>query len=167
MSTETEEQALCTSCGMCCDGTLFEFTPIETDEMQVFLSSEIGLFPLSDGALAMPQACHHLKNKYCDIYQSVRPAICGTFKCKLLKNFLRSEITYSDALELIQTTLIQRDQIREKMEQQVGRRARNLGELFKTWSELQSDIAVDFEQVSQLSQEYSALKFKLARNFKK
>ena len=167
MRTESDEQALCTSCGLCCDGSLFEFIPIEIAEQALFESWEIGLFPLNGGGLALPQPCHHLKNKCCDIYQAGRPSICGKYQCKLLKNFLRAEITYPAALEMIQATLLLRAELREKLEQQVGIYGLNLSELVKAWNERQPEETQTSGPVSELSLEVTALQLHLARNFKK
>ena len=167
MTTENQEQELCISCGLCCDGSLFEFTPTRLEEQDGFEPAEVGLFQLSDGAFALAQPCCHLHNKCCEIYKAVRPAICGKFKCKLLKNFLRDEITYSAALELIKTTLAQRDEIRDKLELEVEKRGLNLADLFKAWTELQTEGAQQTPQVSELSLDYLALQLQLARVFKK
>lgn len=167
MNTANQEQELCIACGLCCDGSLFEFTPTRLEEQDGFEPAEVGLFKLNDGGFAISQPCCHLHNKCCEIYQAVRPAICGKYKCKLLKNFLRDEITFSAALELIETTLTQRDDIREKLELDVEKRGLNLSDLFKAWTELQTQESQQTARISELSLEYLALQLHLARNFKK
>ena len=70
------ESELCLSCGLCCDGSLFQLVKLEPGEAQ----SGLRLVPAHD---AFAQPCGCLTGTRCDIYDD-RPAACRRFRCRLL-----------------------------------------------------------------------------------
>ncbi|MGH7741746.1 MAG: YkgJ family cysteine cluster protein [Candidatus Eiseniibacteriota bacterium] len=85
---------LCTTCGLCCDGSLFADVELAgSDE-----SSALELLGLeiedadreSRGLLLQP--CRALKGTRCSIYPH-RPNCCRTFECRLLQQARRAEVT--------------------------------------------------------------------------
>ncbi|MBL8742370.1 MAG: YkgJ family cysteine cluster protein [Myxococcales bacterium] len=80
MAAPEEELAkLCTSCGFCCDGTLFRAALLRPHELE--RAKRIGLRVLDDKGFEFP--CPQLKERTCQVYEE-RPHICRSFICKLL-----------------------------------------------------------------------------------
>lgn len=75
--------ALCRSCGLCCDGSLFGRVPLEAEEAPV--ARKRGLLVLDDGR-AFEQPCAALAtaggDRTCAAYAD-RPAACRRFVCRL------------------------------------------------------------------------------------
>ena len=103
-------ETLCTSCGLCCDGTLFadvelvgqaEVARLEIMGMEV--ENENG----SIGLLSQP--CAALRGTRCGIYAH-RPKCCRVFQCHLLQNVQRGAVTVERAMEQIADA---REQIRQ------------------------------------------------------
>jgi hypothetical protein len=97
-TNETQAEALCKACGLCCTGHLFiwaklrprELDPAEALGMEVFRSD-----PTQRGfSLPCP-----LWQGQCTIYTSAHyPRVCRAYKCKLLKAVLAENITLPEAL---------------------------------------------------------------------
>jgi uncharacterized protein len=109
--------ALCTRCGLCCDGSLFADLElagrVEADGLEV-----LGLAIEDDGAgsALLPQPCGALRGIRCRIYTH-RPQCCRTFECRLLQDVRRGAVSLRDA-----TTNVA----------EVRSRIDNLGELLST-----------------------------------
>ena len=90
---------LCTDCGLCCSGPLFNSVTVAYDELA--LAMDIGLPILADEdgpAIWFP--CVKLVNKCCTVYQD-RPTCCRTYRCTLLLKLDRDEIALDDAREIV------------------------------------------------------------------
>jgi Fe-S-cluster containining protein len=75
---ETELEALCASCGMCCDGSLFGRVMFEPDE----LAPKKRLTLIASGR-GFDQPCSALtEQRTCSIYEE-RPRACRRFVCRL------------------------------------------------------------------------------------
>ena len=101
--------ALCTNCGLCCDGTLFADVEL-VGQAEVARLEIMGMdFENEDrntGLLSQP--CAALRGTRCGIYAH-RPKCCRVFECHLLQNAQRGAVTVERAMEEIQNT---REQIR-------------------------------------------------------
>lgn len=90
---------LCTRCGFCCDGTLFDvvrLTPPEVERM-----TRLGLPVLTrDEHLTMAQPCAALDGTCCRIYPD-RPARCDAFRCHLLAALEEGEVDLDEALGVV------------------------------------------------------------------
>ncbi len=88
------EEDLCTSCGMCCDGTLFRYVEVAEDER----ASAEQLFTLHEGEKGpiFHQPCSYNRDYKCMVYDD-RPRTCRAFRCKTLSAFQAGEITSSEA----------------------------------------------------------------------
>jgi hypothetical protein len=167
MSEESSAQKLCLSCGLCCDGSLFVRMPLHPGE-------EIGFLPVSndpsteeiDGRLTFILPCHHHKNLRCDIYQSVRPEICGQFQCKLLQKYIHDKISYSNALEIIRATIELRDQVRAQLMETVGDKKVGLARLYRAWTELQNEPDPTSTLFSPQTLKYVELQLMFNRHFR-
>jgi len=103
-----DEQEICVSCGFCCDNTLFEYASLEEGETVEghFLETKFKI----EGSHYFKLPCPHFEGK-CTIYDQDKPAICGKFKCKLLKSFEACEIEKGKALEIIENAIALRKEI--------------------------------------------------------
>lgn len=103
----SSEKNICIHCGLCCDGTLFNWGNISSNEVldELFQTETIK----ADGneTIVFSQPCQFLKNCSCSIYNSEtpkRPLVCSKFKCKLLNNYEANQISYSESIILIEKT---------------------------------------------------------------
>ena len=82
----SDEDTLCLSCGICCNGTLYGSVVIEPTERERV--ERVGLRVLaSDGGteLTMRQPCTALRGVLCSVYED-RPASCARYECSLRKS---------------------------------------------------------------------------------
>nr|WP_295927019.1 hypothetical protein [uncultured Dyadobacter sp.] len=98
---ENEVSDLCVSCGMCCDGTLFEKGAIRNEKDRGIADNlEMGTFELHDKLFFKMPCCHF--SSCCTIYESLRPNICSDFFCVPLKKYQKGEQTFGDAKQQVQ-----------------------------------------------------------------
>jgi uncharacterized protein len=96
--TPSLTDVLCTTCGLCCDGTLF--ADVELGRAEAARLENMGLeVEVTDGGL-LSQPCAALKDRRCSIYAH-RPKCCRTFECQLLQDAQRGAVTAERALEQI------------------------------------------------------------------
>ena len=100
---------LCTSCGLCCDGTLFADVELaghaEVARLEI-MGMDVENEGRNTGLLSQP--CAALRGTRCGIY-SHRPKCCRVFQCQLLQNAQRGDVTVERAMEQIADA---REQIR-------------------------------------------------------
>ncbi len=103
-----EEQEICISCGFCCDRTLFDVARLTaSDELWgklVDRETEI------DGKRFMRLPCPYFDSK-CTIYDKNKPAVCSSFKCKVLKDSINGVFTKQEALDIIKEAKKTRDEL--------------------------------------------------------
>lgn len=90
-------QSLCLSCGMCCDGTLFECVELEPDEYATFAASPL---VAHDGRTAAPLPCVMHRARVCVVYER-RPSRCKKFTCKLYEAVKGGAVSEADAVRPI------------------------------------------------------------------
>ena len=90
---------LCLSCGMCCDGTLYAWAPLEEDEVERF-SSKVRVTQINERSV-MRLACPRLDDARCTIYDEGRPHICGAFSCDLLRRTVAGEVGVEEAHAMV------------------------------------------------------------------
>ena len=103
---KTPEQALCKSCGFCCDGTLFSraasfegeklFTKMETEQ--------------TDDGFWFKQPCPYF-DKFCTKYDVERPNICSSYSCKILKKAKKKKISFLEAQKFVDEILAQKKRL--------------------------------------------------------
>lgn len=80
---ESELAALCQSCGLCCDGSLFGRVPLGPDEVAPARASRL---PVLSSGHAFEQPCSAMSTRdgqcSCAIYAE-RPRACQAFTCRL------------------------------------------------------------------------------------
>lgn len=87
---------LCTSCGACCNGTLFDEVPLERHEIALGARLSLPIVPCGDEA-AMPLPCPRLDGASCTVYAG-RPSTCRTYRCGLLEAVEADHVPLDDAL---------------------------------------------------------------------
>lgn len=93
-----EASTLCTSCGLCCDGSLFSIAPLVPEDGSV-------VAPLrshedaDERYLSLP--CPALDSEKCCTVYGYRPRICGAFRCALLDRLVERRITLREAMQKV------------------------------------------------------------------
>ncbi len=90
---------LCTACGMCCDGTLFSFVAISSDEARTLKAAGVEVRD-DAGRLRLPQRCGALDGCRCTVYAQ-RPFVCRRFDCLLARALNEKELPLADALAIV------------------------------------------------------------------
>lgn len=81
-SGATTSGTLCTACGACCDGTLFDEVPLEAREITLGGRLSLPIVAAGDAAvMALP--CPQLREATCNVYAD-RPSTCRSYRCGLL-----------------------------------------------------------------------------------
>lgn len=102
-----ELSALCKSCGLCCDGTLFERVELEPDEPALFAVDAL-LRQRGTQFLSLP--CPEHRAGCCSVYER-RPVTCAQFTCKLYDSVTGSKTTDVEARERVEHVKALRDLI--------------------------------------------------------
>src|SRR5690554_2942254 len=107
-----EEQKICLSCGICCDGTLFGKAVLQPGEKgSLPKKMEEAYFKADDGEF-FKLPCSYFSGK-CTIYHKKKAHVCSSFKCKLLLQYSKGEVRKEDALKIIKQVKIYRKEIEE------------------------------------------------------
>ena len=112
----TEEQQLCLTCGMCCDGVIFADVRLQADDDAGRLR-ELGLplcgtrKRLESGGLKFAQPCAALEGYACRIYPE-RPAHCRNFECLLLKAVKSGRFRREAAVRMIRDAQMRAEKVR-------------------------------------------------------
>ena len=96
------KQSLCTQCGLCCNGTIFDYVPMEKHETTICKKADIPFERDEDGDFSFNLPCPAFKD-CCTIYNE-RFKVCREFECKLLNKSSKKQISHLDALSLISLT---------------------------------------------------------------
>lgn len=101
-SAPHDEQAICITCGYCCDGTLFRhaiLAPGEAGSGRLPAAIEAAGFSM-EGKDWFRHPCHYFSGK-CTIYDRQRAAVCGSFRCRLLRDYAEGRISSGEAVRTI------------------------------------------------------------------
>ncbi len=108
--------ALCTECGLCCDGSLLaevelsgevEAGRMETLDLEVEEGDDNGR-----DAWFLPLPCEALCGSKCGVYEH-RPQTCRTFECRLLKDADSGALQLDEALAAVAVARSERDAVLE------------------------------------------------------
>ena len=127
-------EQLCLSCGMCCDGTLFDGVQLEAGDNAKKLKA-LGLpVSISRGKTPIarfPQPCSALcADRTCRVYAD-RPSQCRVFECGVLKDAQAGRITFAAASRSVKKARRLADQVRRLLLQLGDTEGhRSLGERF-------------------------------------
>lgn len=90
---------------MCCSGQLFAWVQLNANELDRSEALGLNVIRNDPRQRGFTQPCP-LWNGICTIYTSLDyPRSCGTYKCKVLREFLEGDISLSSGLSTIQETL--------------------------------------------------------------
>ncbi len=132
-------EELCLSCGLCCDGTLFDLVKLEPGDDAQKLRA-LGLpIKVSRGQTPIarfPQPCSALcEDRTCRLYAN-RPQQCRTFECRVFKDAHTGRIPFPAALRLVSRARRRANKVRQLL-RELGDNDehRALGERFHRTSE--------------------------------
>jgi len=108
-SPTNDGAALCTNCGLCCDGTFYSAARLKPGDDRVFMQSVGVLFSEDEREFHLPCSC--LDSKRCSIYER-RFSTCREFRCRLLDDFESGRVTLTEALSVVATGSALRDALR-------------------------------------------------------
>jgi hypothetical protein len=116
----TPAEQLCLSCGLCCDGSLFDGVQLEPGDDAKKLQS-LGLPVATSRAripvARFPQPCHALcADRTCRLYTD-RPRQCRVFECGVFKDLRAGRIELTDAMKLTGRARRRADKIRRLLRQ--------------------------------------------------
>ena len=100
--TPNPTTTLCTSCGLCCDGSIHGHADLREDEVEAAAAIELPL--LTDGRRGFAMPCPKLIDRCCTIY-ALRPAACRGYKCQLLDDLEDGRIDLPTALGTVAVAL--------------------------------------------------------------
>jgi len=87
---------LCTACGLCCSGPLYNMLMLEAGEVPGAILNGLPVMNGGEGeCFWFP--CPRLEDKCCTIYD-VRPGGCRTFRCEMLTKLDRGDVTLDEAM---------------------------------------------------------------------
>jgi Fe-S-cluster containining protein len=90
---------LCTSCGLCCNGVLFDWVPVEADERARL--EALGLPVVRhEGGHRFAQCCPMFDGTFCTIYAQC-PSACRRFRCELLKKVEGGMVELGEARKIV------------------------------------------------------------------
>lgn len=91
---------LCTACGMCCDGTMFQVVHLQPGDQP----AELGKLGLKIRSRAMgffmEQPCPALRDTRCTVYDQ-RPTRCRLFHCQQLRLLEAGQSSEADVMSMI------------------------------------------------------------------
>ena len=91
-------EALCQSCGLCCDGSLFTRVPLGVNE--VVPEAKLNVITNAQGGRHVPQRCAALEGTRCQAYAE-RPLACRRYECLLFGALREGEVSLPEALEVV------------------------------------------------------------------
>jgi hypothetical protein len=152
-------QALCQSCGLCCDGTLFAQVKLTSkDDVPLLRAAGIDVdSTASRPSFRLPCACH--RDGLCHVYDR-RPDKCASYRCRLLKRYESGEVSHAAALEIIAQAVRHRDDVRMQLRYSPGG-GHTLQDAFR-------DACRDEDRrpAPRLLLTYGALQYRLDRDFR-
>jgi len=122
---------LCLSCGMCCNGTIFDHADLKEAEHETVV--RLGISSHSDIAKdssTFPLPCSRLDGARCTCYGDGRPSVCGDFSCDLLLSLVDGSTRFVEARKIVERTRAISDQVRTQLESEVDNDGRqSIGKL--------------------------------------
>jgi uncharacterized protein len=156
------DQALCRSCGLCCDGMIFACVPLSAEEKD-FMGNPV-VPGAVEGQYRFKQPCGHYQAGVCRIYDAGRPKSCVGFKCKLLHRYQKGGLSFDQAALVIKETRSLAARMRTSLG---GGVSLDLGAIYMAWEETQQKKGTaDWKKEHQaLLLDYAALHWGLKRHF--
>lgn len=93
------ETDLCTRCGLCCNGALFDFGPLTAEEVDRARADGLAVLE-AEGEFGFAHPCPALDGTCCTVY-ATRPGTCRAYRCKLLRALEAEDVTLAEATERV------------------------------------------------------------------
>lgn len=116
------EQLICISCGFCCEATLFDNATVKPGEKGTLPKKIEDKYFFNDSGEFFHLPCPYFDGK-CSIYNQLKPKICSSFRCQLLKDFSSGRVHLEDAFLLIDQAKKQWKEIRTSAQNLLGAEA--------------------------------------------
>lgn len=98
--TDTADPGICTECGLCCAGAVFDYGALGAEEFEPARANGLDAVE-ADGAYGFHLPCPQLHGACCKVYDQ-RPQTCRDYRCQTLRALEAGDITRSEAIERIQ-----------------------------------------------------------------
>ena len=159
---------LCVGCGMCCDGTMYRTVDVGADDRIEILEAAGLVFSTTDDVTSFRQPCSAFGDGCCSAYD-IRPSVCRSYRCLLLRRFEAGEVSREAARALIARTVDMRDRVRSGLTAYLGTEDRStldgLYRLMIAKFEAAPEPAAARREQSDLLLTVAALRVVLAREF--
>lgn len=109
---------ICLGCGLCCDGTMFGFVPLQSGDDPATLASLGQRLEIQDDRVGFAQPCVASCGGACTIYDH-RPGMCRKYRCALLLRHEQALVSAEEAHGRIATAIELRDQVQEGLDRLV------------------------------------------------
>ena len=97
-----EKKSICKDCGLCCDGTLFQYGVLGKDDNPDNWE-KLKVVDKGD-KVGMEYPCAYLDGCNCSIYNEDKPSMCTKYSCKLLKRYDADLISFEESKGIINRT---------------------------------------------------------------
>lgn len=114
MEAQATQQALCLSCGLCCDGTLFGRVPLKASDALVPLHAGGIEIQANETKQYFKLPCAAYRQGCCQVYTG-RPATCRKYRCELLKKYESGAISWAEAQQRIGRVQTLKDTLRAEL----------------------------------------------------
>lgn len=94
-----EAPDLCRTCGLCCNGMLFDYVPVIDDEVDRLADLGFVVRRSADGSARFDHPCAKFCGE-CSIYEK-RPRSCRSYRCELLRKFDAGEVSFETARRIV------------------------------------------------------------------
>ena len=96
----TTSFALCTECGLCCSGAIFNSAKLDSDEIEPAKTLGLAVYEGERPGFRLP--CARLAGTLCGIYEQ-RPRACARYYCHVIEELADGTIDAEEARERVQT----------------------------------------------------------------
>ncbi|VVB71837.1 Uncharacterised protein [uncultured archaeon] len=97
---ESNSSVLCLSCGLCCQGLIFNRAALLHDEIKLAEDMNLEYFCADDGELAFRLPCHIYQNDRCSMYHS-RLDARKRYQCLLLKRLNNGDLDLDKGRKIV------------------------------------------------------------------
>jgi Fe-S-cluster containining protein len=101
---DSSSGALCRSCGLCCDGTLFGDVTLDGGDPRPPLEAAGIVLQEREGATSFTQPCAAFRDRCCQVYPD-RPMNCRHYRCVLLKQCESGEVSWEEGHQKVARAL--------------------------------------------------------------
>jgi uncharacterized protein len=166
-SDEGLTQALCLSCGLCCDGTLFSAVTLKSTDDIAALTTKGLQISVEAGSRALKQPCPAFKNCTCIVYAD-RPSTCRAYRCVLLQRIEKNQISREAARSIVRETISLLNDLREQMFRVSGDSELSPSKFASNLKEQMCDISLDQREkcFAQIFRTFVALQSRLDKYFR-